>query len=134
MNEIAEVRVLVFSYQDVKKALTEFAGKYDIQMPDREIEKITCASEAEDELQVFFKSDLDPLQLQDVHKGKKVTEKALGVGEVEMKECLIELCRQRKIPIPMKASKELDTSRSSISMWIKLGESDDLPTPESISN
>lgn len=132
MTEIAEVRVLVFSYQDVKKALTEFASKYEIQVPDLEIEKITCASEAEDQLEIFFKSDLDPLQLKDVHKGKKVKEKALGIGEVEMKECLIELCRQRKIPIPMKATKELDTSRSSISMWIKLGESDDLPTPGNI--
>ncbi len=129
MTEIAEVRVLVFSYQDVKKALTEFASKYEIQVPDREIEKITCSADSEDQLQIFFKSDLDPLQLKDVHKGKKVKDRALGIGEVEMKECLIELCRQRKIPIPMKATKELDTSRSSISMWIKLGESEDLPTP-----
>ncbi len=133
MTEIAEVRVLVFSYQDVKKALNEFASKYEIQVPDREIEKITCSSETNNQLQIFFKSDVDPLQLKDLHRGKKVEEKALGIGEGELKECLIELCQQRKIPIPMKATKELDTSRSSISMWIKLGESEDLPTPDSIS-
>lgn len=134
MTEIAEVRVLVFSYQDVKKALTEFAGKYEIQVPDSEIEKIICSNEDEEQFQIYFKSDLDPLQLKDIHKGKKVREKALGIGEVEMKECLIELCRERKIPIPMKATKELDTSRNSISMWIKLGESDELPKPNNASN
>lgn len=132
MSEIAEVRVLVFSYQDVKKALNKFAGQYNIQVPDQDIEKISSEGRSADRLQILFKSDLDPLQLQDVYKGKKSESQKLEITETELKECLIQLCIERKIPIPLRATKELDTSRNSVSMWIQVGESEDLPTPESI--
>ncbi len=119
MDTIAELRVLVFSLSDIKKALEQNAENLKFVIPNKEITEIIGTGETEEtEVTVLFKNS------------PGVHEPGIDVAATDMIESLISLCISRKIPIPRAAHKSIEVKPNNISMWIKSGDTGEVKDSE----
>ncbi|MGH1350040.1 MAG: hypothetical protein ACRBBN_04425 [Methyloligellaceae bacterium] len=116
MNTIAELRVLVFSFNDIKKALELSAQQLNISVPDKDITEVIGADG--EEVTILFQNS------------PGIHEPGLDIQEHDMIESLIGLCISRKIPIPRNAEKTIEVQRNTISMWIETGDVDNTDATE----